>query len=227
MNNQNTINQLVSKAFIKIKNNDFKSAKQFLKQALEKDKENPDIEYNLAVVLLKEENYLEASKYLVDILNSPLTTVDIIQTKLLLSYTYLKLKDNDKCGGLLISIIKAVPGNIIALSLLGFYYEQIGNIKSAIQTYKNILQFDKENLNAHNSYAYLSATLDQDLNSALQSARLCVKKSPENSAYLDTLGYIYMKMNNSDMARKYLKNAYEISPKSEIIKEHLHKLLKI
>ncbi len=226
-NIQKEIQLLLKKAEQRINVDDLEEAKGLLRDALEKDSENTEILYNLAVVSMKEENYQEAVTNLLKVINSPLTTVDIIQTKLMLSYAYLCLKKYTLCAPLLISIIKSVPGNITALSLLGFYYEKIGNIDKALETYQNILSFNRENANAHNSFAYLSAQHGKDLNKALSSARICLKKDPDNGAYCDTIGYIYMKMGKMDMAKKYLKAAQQKMPDSVIVREHIHELLKI
>lgn len=206
---------------------DLDEAKILLEDALEKDRDNPEIYYNLAIVYMKEGSYRQAASQLKTVLTSSMTTVDLIQTKLLLSYCYICLAKYDLCAPILVSLIQAVPGNTTALSLLGFYYEKTGNIDKAIESYKNILSFDKNNANAHNSFAYLSALHGKDLNAALSSARLCIKKDPDNPAYCDTLGFVYMKIGQIDMARKYLKLAQSKMPDSPVIREHIHQLLKI
>ena len=45
--------------------------------------------------------------------------------------------------------------------------------------------------------------------------------SPDNGAYLDTIGWIYYKLKNYLEAEKYIKQAIEVRENSSVVFEHL------
>ncbi|MDA3899932.1 MAG: tetratricopeptide repeat protein [Spirochaetes bacterium] len=221
------LNDILQNALNRISRRDYRNAEEILREGIVLDKHNPELLYNLAVVLLKQKKNTEAENNLITILSLPFSTVDILHVKIMLCYSYLNSGKYKQCGEHLISLIELAPNNVTALSLLGYYYEKIGKTEKAIKTYRTILTIDKQNLNAHNSFAYLSALAGQDLNRALTSARYCITKNPENPAYCDTAGYIYAKIGETGLSSKYLKKALSLMPGSEEIQAHLHELLKI
>ncbi|MFW5807845.1 MAG: tetratricopeptide repeat protein [Spirochaetota bacterium] len=223
----NQIQRLLNRAAACIEKGDLDRAESLLSEMLDIDTSNPEALYNLSVLYIRTNKHEDAVPLLQKIIASPLTSVDIIQVKLLLAYSFLSLERHAKCAPLLISILNAVPAHLTALSLLGYYYEKIGNIQKAIETYRSIVSYDADNAHAHNSLAYLLAVSDTDLNGALSSARISIRKDPDNPAYCDTIGYIYMKLGRADMARKFLKNAQQKMPESDIIRQHIHELLRI
>ncbi|MBN2771398.1 MAG: tetratricopeptide repeat protein [Spirochaetes bacterium] len=229
--NEQTINQqlagILKEALNKISRLNYNSAEEVLRQGLVLDKHNPELLYNLAVVLLKQKKDDEAEECLKTIINLPFSTVELLQVKTMLCYSFLNRGKYKECANHLISLVELAPNNVVSLSLLGFYYEKIGHLENAIKTYRTILTIDRENLNAHNSFAYLSAVSGHDLNLALTSARYCITKKPDNPAYCDTAGYIYAKIGETGLSSKYLKKAHSLKPDSKEIQQHLHELLKI
>lgn len=60
---------------------------------------------------------------------------------------------------------------------------------------------------------------------ALEMSKRAVTKKPDNSSYLDTLGWIYYKLNRFEDALKYLREAADLAEKDDlphpVILEHL------
>ena len=83
---------------------------------------------------------------------------------------------------------------------------------------------DKKNFNAYNSLAYLICINKGKMNEALEYAKKAVDSNKQNPAYLDTLGYVYLKMKKFEEAEKYLKIAIGFSPLSEEIRKHYEEL---
>ena len=60
------------------------------------------------------------------------------------------------------------------------------------------------------------------VNSLNQTDRLAEISAP----YLDTIGWIYFKMNRLDEAMKYIKDSLSIDKNNPIIREHLDTVIK-
>lgn len=56
---------------------------------------------------------------------------------------------------------------------------------------------------------------------ALELLKKAVKQDPNNGAYLDSLGWVYFRLNQFDQAELYLKKALERVRKDPTIHEHL------
>ena len=78
---------------------------------------------------------------------------------------------------------------------------------------------------ALNDYAYLlSERVDikeEKLLNALEMSFKAVKNNMDNESYLDTIGWIYYKLNNFEKAKYYLEKCVEINDNNIIILEHL------
>ncbi len=59
------------------------------------------------------------------------------------------------------------------------------------------------------------------LDKALKMVKKAVETEPENSSYLDTIGWVYFKMNNYQEAKKYIEKAIEFDDKNATLLDHL------
>jgi tetratricopeptide (TPR) repeat protein len=92
---------------------------------------------------------------------------------------------------------------------LGYCYEKTGMFLDAIKEYKRILVFDKNNSVAHNNLGFLYAHINDDLDTALQHCSRAVEIEPQNSNYIDSLGYVYLKKKQFDRADGYFDKSLE------------------
>jgi spermidine synthase len=97
-----------------------------------------------------------------------------------------------------------------ALATAGIYLE-LGDTLSAIQYYERTLEINPDRDDAANDLAWIYAVRGENLQRALElSLRATVAdRTPFN---YDTLGWVYYKMGDFDMARKALEEALEIDP---------------
>ncbi len=72
-----------------------------------------------------------------------------------------------------------------------------------------------------NFYAYFLAMNDTSLQHASEFSKATLEKDGDSPAYLDTYGYILIKMKKYDEALKYLQKAYEKNPFDKEIIEHI------
>ena len=61
---------------------------------------------------------------------------------------------------------------------------------------------------------------------ALELAQNAIKLEPRSAAYLDTIGWIYFKMDEYDEALKYIRESLSIDSSNATIQGHLDTIIK-
>jgi len=91
-------------------------------------------------------------------------------------------------------------------SLLPFLLEADNRSQEAKQLVRRALAQRPDDTDAMNNLAFLLAQTGDNLDEAVKLARKAVSKAPNNPAYLDTLGYVYLKRDQSDDALEIFTN---------------------
>jgi tetratricopeptide (TPR) repeat protein len=227
VNIQKQVQRLLDTAMEKSARRDFALALDELKAAEAIDRENPVILYNLGICYIRTDLHRTAINYLERILQLPYTFVDVVIVRKLLAYCFLMTKDYQEALKQLDESLKISSRDTMAMSMKGYCLEQLGDIAGAMSIFREVINIDPNNYNSYNSLAYLMCRSGDDLTSALKFAKKAVDANPDNPAYLDTMGYIYMKKGQNDRAKKYFKKAYSLMPDSEEIRMHVKQFLKI
>jgi len=118
------------------------------------------------------------------------------------------------------TIVKDHPDYIEAKYLLGYFYEEKGMRKEAIKIWKEVLDKNPSHVETLNALGYLYAEEGSNLDEAENMVKKALKQDPENSAYLDSLGWVYFKKNDYKNAKRYLEKAIA-GAKDPVIYEHL------
>lgn len=92
-----------------------------------------------------------------------------------------------------------------------------GEAGKAIEAFKELLKAYPNNVEAINALAYLFAENDTELDQALVLAGKAIEADPYNGAYLDTLGWVYFKMGETDKAIEFLVRASKLNIDTEIL----------
>ncbi|MBO5437171.1 MAG: tetratricopeptide repeat protein [Thermoguttaceae bacterium] len=87
--------------------------------------------------------------------------------------------------------------------------ERLGNMDAAEELMRSVLDEFPDDASAMNSLAYFWACEDRRLDRALQYSRESLKAEPGNPMYLDTLGWIYYRLGEFELAYETLKEAAE------------------
>jgi len=203
---------------------DYDDSIRDLKAAEVLDKNNPEILYNLGINHARKGLYRTASGYFERLVNLSATYVDIFTVRKLLAYSLIRLKDYARAEEQLDETIRLAPSDVAAHSMMGYTLEKKGDLAGAITAYRTILELDKKNHNACNSLAYILAKLGRNLPEALRLARSASESVKNSVAYMDTLGYVYLKMGDLRNAALYLGKAGRRLPFSEEIREHIKEL---
>lgn len=99
------------------------------------------------------------------------------------------------------------PTETDPLSILGQVYEALHRYDDAYRLYETALKLNSKNSLILNNYAYSLSERGIDLEKALKMAKLAVELDPKNSAYLDTMGWVYFKLGNYGKAETFVKKA--------------------
>jgi len=111
--------------------------------------------------------------------------------------------------------------NTTALTGLPVIYETLKNFAACDSLYELGLKRLPDNDLLLNNYGYSLAERTIHLQRALQMVQKALQKKPDNSAYLDTMGWIYYKLGRFDEAEIFIKKSLKNRENSAVVLEHL------
>jgi predicted Zn-dependent protease len=107
--------------------------------------------------------------------------------------------------------------------LLAMSFSESGNVDRAIQEYEALLRLDPRALVAANNLASLLVDQKGDQNS-LERALLLTKEfetSAPSPYFLDTLGWVHLKLGHRDEALRFIQQAVAKAPDHPVLNYHL------
>ncbi|HEV2113514.1 MAG TPA: tetratricopeptide repeat protein [Terriglobales bacterium] len=108
-----------------------------------------------------------------------------------------------------------------ATFVAGSVYEREKKYDLAEQKFKAVLADDARNAPVLNYLGYMLADRGLRLEEALGYIKKAVAQEPENGAYLDSLGWVYYKMGNYDLAEANLLKAIDKMGNDGTVQDHL------
>ena len=111
--------------------------------------------------------------------------------------------------------------NYVTLTMIGEAFDAAGNTDSALYYYELHYKIDSNNTYLLNNYAYTLSKNGRELEKALKMSSRTLDESPDNSAFLDTYGWIKYKLGDIAEAKKNIIRAIEIGNVSAEVYEHL------
>ena len=139
----------------------------------------------------------------------------------LLGVSYSQTGDTDLAIENLSRAIELNPKDVNALSSLALTYDGMKRYDRSDSLYEEALRADPDAAIVLNNYGYSLAERGLQLQRALDMALKAVKAEPKNSAYLDTLGWVYFKLGNYTEAERYIAEAITAGGASAVVHEHL------
>ncbi len=113
---------------------------------------------------------------------------------------------------------------VLVLQQLSLYYEQKKEYDKSDSLYAIILADDPD-ATSYNNYAYNLSTRDNidrsGLEHALDLAGKAIDSEPDNPAYLDTVGWIYFKMGEYDLAEYFILQSLAVNADDADVLLHL------
>ncbi|MBK8945840.1 MAG: tetratricopeptide repeat protein [Ignavibacteriae bacterium] len=137
------------------------------------------------------------------------------------SFSLHQAKQSDEALKYLERALRIDSKNIQALSLMGMIYENRDMFQKSDSIYDKTISIDSTDILTLNNFAYSLAERGVQLEKALKMVKVAVEKDPENSSYLDTIGWVYFKMNKFEDAKYYIEKAIEFDNKNATLLDHL------
>jgi len=110
--------------------------------------------------------------------------------------------------------------SVAAMHGLAMTYDQNEEWSKSDELYTKLIALDDKDAQAYNNFAYSLVERGEDLNYALALAKKAITISPNISAYLDTIGWIYYKLLEFDKAKEFISQALLYEDTSPVILEH-------
>ena len=145
-------------------------------------------------------------------------------TQITLAQLYEKAKRFDEMSKALDEADKLSLGKedkVTTAFMRGSMFERQKKYDQAEAEFRKVLVDDPENTSALNYLGYMLAERNARLNEALDLITKALKKEPANGAYLDSLGWVFYRMNRMQEAEDTLKRALDKIGKDPTVHDHL------
>ncbi len=144
----------------------------------------------------------------------------------LLGTSYYQIKDYTNAELSLSNALKIYPDSKNTKHNLALIYDIKNEWKKSDQLYLELIDADSTDAQAFNNYAYSLVEREENIELALELSKSAILISPTSAPYLDTIGWIYYKMNKFDEALKYIKESLSIDKNNPTIREHFDEIIK-
>ncbi|HEX6641201.1 MAG TPA: tetratricopeptide repeat protein [Thermoanaerobaculia bacterium] len=141
------------------------------------------------------------------------------------SEAYIQAGDYPTAIAVLKQGLEAKPDEIDLQFQLGSVQERAGDRKSAEAVFLEVLKKNPEHAPSLNYLGYMWAEKGVNLERAQEMLTRAVGQDPENGAYIDSLGWVYFRLGQLDLAEKYLTDATRLLPRDPTVHEHLGDVL--
>ena len=136
-----------------------------------------------------------------------------------LSYSRLGMRDS--ALALLQRSLELDPNDVNTLGTLALEYDGMQHFDKSDALYERALTIDPESALILNNYGYSLADRGLQLERALSMALKAVEAEPENSSYLDTIGWVYYRLGRYQEAEPYILRAIKAGEASAVVLEHM------
>ncbi len=173
-------------------------------------------------VLLKQKDYTEAENRINELLAKfPKQQLNIL---LLKAEIYNEQKDHQTAFDVLSDALKQFPEHRDLLYTRSLIAEKINRMDVLESDLKKILLKNPEDAGALNALGYTLVDRTERYDEAEQYLQQAIKLQPEEAVIIDSMGWLQFKQGKPVEALKYLRNAYDKQPESEIA-AHLAEVL--
>ena len=144
----------------------------------------------------------------------------------LLGTAYYQFKDYGNAKIHLSQALAIFPESRNTKHNLALIYDTTGEWDRSDKLYMELISTDSTDAQAFNNYAYSLVERGEDVEFALELAMNAIRLAPKSAPYLDTIGWIYFKMNRYEEAVDFIRQSLSIDPENNTIKEHLDEVVK-
>ena len=144
----------------------------------------------------------------------------------LLGTAYYQLQDFNNAKLHLAQALSIYPESRNTKHNLALIYDSTEMWDDSDKLYLELIATDSTDAQAFNNYAYSLVERGENVDFALELATNAIRLSPRSAAYLDTVGWIYYKLDRFEDALKYIRKSLAIDASNATIKGHLDHILK-
>jgi tetratricopeptide (TPR) repeat protein len=144
----------------------------------------------------------------------------------LLGTAYYQFKDYVNAKIHLIQALAIFPESRNTKHNLALIYDTTSEWDRSDKLYMELISTDSTDAQAFNNYAYSLIERGEDVEFALELAMNAIRLAPKSAPYLDTIGWIYFKMNRYEEAVDFIQQSLSIDAENKTIKEHLEEVVK-
>ena len=178
--------------------------------------------YSRSIVYMNQNNY----RGIITLLGPVSETFrDIYSIQYILGISHNRLKQYDDARNYYERALVIQPSSISLLHSMAILYDSINEWDKSDKIYMNLIKSDSLDAQAFNNYAYSLVERNIDLKRALSMAKKAISIEPNNASYLDTIGWIYYKLEDLEKAQKFLEASLEIIDDNAVVLEHLGDLM--
>jgi tetratricopeptide (TPR) repeat protein len=141
------------------------------------------------------------------------------------SEAYVQAGDQAAAVALMKAAAGAKPDDLDLQFQLGSLHERANDPKAAEETFLALLKKNPEHAPTLNYLGYMWAEAGKNLDQAHEMLVRAVGHDPDNGAYVDSLGWVYYRLGDLDLAEKYLTDATRLIPSDATVHEHLGDVL--
>tara|TARA_Y100001970_G_scaffold203108_1_gene247245 strand:- start:2477 stop:4042 length:1566 start_codon:yes stop_codon:yes gene_type:complete len=218
--NIEVIQRLVS---IYLENENIKEAEYFNEILLKEFPEDPSGFINASIISLNNSSPQKAIEYLRPNIEK---FGKNYSANYLLGTAYYQIDDFINSEKYLLIALSVFPGSRASKHTLAMIYDQNGSWIKSDSLYQELISTDSTDAQAYNNFAYSLVERNDNLELALEMSIIANRIQPKSAPYLDTLGWIYFKLEQYDKALEYIQASYSIDNTNPVIVEHLADILK-
>tara|TARA_Y100000385_G_scaffold291713_1_gene371639 strand:- start:2830 stop:4458 length:1629 start_codon:yes stop_codon:yes gene_type:complete len=145
---------------------------------------------------------------------------DDFEINYFLGLSYYSLNEFNSSEKYYIKALLLDEKSITAMHGLAMVYDQNNKWDKSDKLYTDLIAININDAQAYNNYAYSLIERNEDIEYALTLAQKAIELSPKTSSYLDTIGWIYFKMNEFEKAKEYIGEAIVYDEGSSVVLEH-------
>jgi tetratricopeptide (TPR) repeat protein len=138
---------------------------------------------------------------------------------------YVEARDLGRAEAVLDAASRRFPGDVDLKFELAAVLEQQRRYGDAERVFRQVLADDPRHAQALNYLGYMLAELGERLDESIGLIRRALEVDPYNGAYLDSLGWAYLKQDRLDLAEAPLIRAGEQLVRNSVVQDHVGDLL--